>query len=174
MGMFFEILQSINNPNQQGSISQLSSVMNAMQQTGTSRGLNASAMQTVMSALGGVMQPALKQQVSSGGLSSLTGMLTQFAGGGNGGSNMLSSMLSPQLQQQMTQTLAQKTGLDASMLQTMLPGLMSAAMGLLSMGSGKPGTTGSNGILNAFLDGDGSMEMGDVFKFANRFLNAPQ
>jgi len=173
MGMFFEVLQAINNPNQQASVSQLGTIMGALQQSGSGRGLNATAMQTVMSALGGVMQPALQQQVATGGLSSMTGLLTQFAGG-TGGANALSSLLTPQLQQQMTQSLARKTGLDATMLQAMLPSLMTGVMGLLSMGSGKPGTAGSNGILNAFLDGDGGAELGDVMKFANRFLSAPQ
>lgn len=173
MGMFFEVLQAINNPNQQASVSQLGSVMGALQQTGAGRGLNATAMQTVVSALGGVLQPALKQQVTTAGLPSLMGMITQF-GSGSGGNNALSSLLTPQLQQQMTQGLAQKTGLDATMLQSMLPSLLGGVMGLLNMGVGKSGTSETNGILNAFLDGDGATDLGDVFKFANRFLNAPQ
>lgn len=172
MGLFFEILKSINNPNQQGSVDQLSTVMNTVQQVGATRGINSSTLQTVMSALSGLIRPALQE---SGGLPSTENLVTQL-GSGNFGAATLPSFMTPQLQQQMVQVIAQKTGLSASTLQALLPGVITTAMGFLGMGASKPGVGGGNSVLNAFLDSDrdGDTDLGDVFKFAGRFLNLPR
>jgi len=44
------------------------------------------------------------------------------------------------------------------------------------MGASTSGVGGSNSLLNTFLDSDrdGDTDLGDVFKFANRFLNPPR
>lgn len=174
MGLFFDVLSSINNPNQQGSVEQLAGVMSAIQQLSASNGIQPAAMQGAVSALGTVLQPALKQQQMAGG--GLDGLLSQFTGGANPGMGALSSLLTPQLQQTLVQTIGQKTGIGGSTIQTMLPVLVPAVMGLLSMGKAKPGATGGNNLLNSFLDSDrsGSTDLGDVLKFAGRFLNAPR
>lgn len=174
MGLFFEMLSAINDPTRQGSVDQLGSVMNTIQQLGASRGINAPTLQVAMSALSGFIAPALKQQSLTGDSQSLNNLVNQFASAGTGAA-ALQTFLTPQLQQQIIQGIAQKTGLSASTLQTLLPGLVTAAMGFLSMGASKPGVAGSNSVLNAFLDGDrdGTPDLGDVFKFAGRFLNAP-
>ncbi|MGL5080389.1 MAG: hypothetical protein ACRC8A_02770 [Microcoleaceae cyanobacterium] len=170
MGLFFDVLKSINDPNQQGNVDQLSHVLNGVQQLGAGQGVSASTMQTVMSSLGGFLGPVLKQQGAAGGLGSLDNLVGQFTGANSGGG--LPSFITPQLQQQLIQGISQKTGLNASALQTMLPGLLSSVMGLMNMGN-RPGTTGANSLLTAFMDGnrDGSTDLGDVFKFASRFIN---
>jgi len=170
MGLFFEILKSINNPNQQGSVDHLSTIMNTVQQSGASRGINSSTLQTVMSTLGGVMRPVLQDNTNS--MPSLDSLMTQL-GTGNSSASTLPSFLTPQLQQQMVQAIGQKTGLSANTLQTLLPGVITTAMGFLGMGASKPGIAGGNPVLNAFLDGDrnGDADLGDAFKFAGRFLN---
>lgn len=170
--MFFDVLKSINDPNQQGSVEQLSGAMNTLQQLSAGHGVNASTMQTVMSTLGQSMGPIMRQQSASGGLSSLGSMVGQFAGG-RGGASGLPSFITPQIQQQLIQGISGKTGLNAGTLQSMMPGLLSSVMGMLSMGGSKSGIGGSNPLLTAFLDSDrdGDTDLGDVFKFAGRFLN---
>jgi hypothetical protein len=172
MGLFFDVLSAINNPNQQGSVDQLSSIVNTINQA--TGGVDTATTQTAMSALTGVLRSTLKQQTATG-TGGLESMLSQFTGSGNTGLGMLSSVFTPQLQQQIAQTVAQKTGLSTSIVQTMLPGLVTAALGFLKMGSSKPGSTASNTVLASFLDSnrDGDVDLGDAFKFANRFLNPP-
>ncbi|MBI4782446.1 MAG: DUF937 domain-containing protein [Oscillatoriophycideae cyanobacterium NC_groundwater_1537_Pr4_S-0.65um_50_18] len=171
MGLFFEILKAINNPEQQGNLDQLGSIMNTVQQVGATRGINASTLQTVLSTLSGMIRPALQQSATSP--SSLENLVTQL-GSGNSGTALLASFLTPQLQQQMVQAIAQKTGLSASTLQALLPGVIASAIGFLGMGASKPGVGGSNSVLSAFLDGDGDTDLGDVFKFSGRLLSAPR
>lgn len=144
MGMFFDVLKSINDPNQSGSVDQLSQVMGGVQQLSAKHGVSSSTMQTAMSSLGSILGPALKQQGSmSGGRSALDGMIGQFTGASAGGIG-LPAFITPQLQQQMIQGLTQKTGLNASTLQTMLPGLISSVMGMMSMGGSSWGSRGKS------------------------------
>jgi hypothetical protein len=172
MGLFFDVLSAINNPNQQASVSQLESVTNSIQQLASSRGIEPSQMQNVMSVVGNVLQPMLQQQRSTMGGNQLENLIGQAMGTG-GMAAGLQTLLSSQSLQQISQTVSQKTGLSPNVIQAMLPTLIPSVMSLLKMGAPKPGVQGSNPLLNAFLDSDrdGNTDLGDVMKFANRFLN---
>ncbi|HSM81319.1 MAG TPA: DUF937 domain-containing protein [Nodosilinea sp.] len=175
MSLFFDVLSSINNPNQQGSIDQLSSVMGSVQQLAGSQGMNNDQMGAILNALGGALQPALKQQAATMGSGQLEGMLGKLAGAG--GAAALTSAIPPQMQQQLIQAIAQKSGMNAGLIQTMLPKLLPVALGLLGMGAAKPGVVGGgNPMLGAFLDSSapGTTDLGTVVTFASRFLNPPQ
>ena len=174
MSLFFDVLSSINNPDQQASIDQLSAVTNSVQQLANSQGMNVNQMSSLLTALGGALQPALKQQAGTLGAGQLNNMVGQLAG--TGGLSALQSAIPPQMQQQLVEAVSQRSGLNAGMVQSMLPQLLPAVMGLLGMGATRPGVSGGNPLLTAFLDADrsGNTDLGDVFKFANRFLNPPR
>jgi hypothetical protein len=175
MGMFFDVLSAINNPNQQANVSQLESITNSIQQVATSQGIDASKTQSLMSALGGFLRPALRQQQAAMGSNQLEGLLGRLGTGAGTAAGMtaLSSLFPPQMQQQMIQAVAQKTGLSPNMLQGAMPILIPAVLGLLNMGANKPGTGGGNPLLKSFMDSDrdGDVDLGDVFKFSTRFLS---
>lgn len=170
MSLVFDLLSSINNPNQQGSVAQLEGVMGALQKIAASQGMDANQMQSVVSALGSGLGPMLKQQQTLPGLDGLIGQIANAAGGTG-----LTNLIPPQMQQQLVQFVSQKTGLDAGMLQSMLPSLIPAVLGFLNMGASTPGNRGENPLLSAFLKGDqgGGNDLGTVMKFASRFLNPP-
>lgn len=175
MSLFFDVLSSINNPNQQGSVDQLSTVMNSVQQLASSQGINSDQMGALLNALGGALQPVLKEQAASIGPGQLEGMLGKLAGAG--GTAALTSAIPPQMMQQIVEAIAQKSGMNAGMVQTMLPKLLPVIMGLISMGSAKPGAPGGgNPLLGAFLNSGapGTTDLGTVMQFAGRFLNPPQ
>lgn len=175
MGLFFDVLKSINDPNQQGSISQLESITNTVQNLAANQGIGTNQAQSLMAALGGALSPALLQQQRLAGGSQLETLINQVGGMGNG-TSALQALFPPQVQQQLAQGIAQKTGLSTNQLLTMLPTLLPAVMGLLNMGASTSNQPGSNALLNAFLDADrsGNTDLGDVWKFANRFLNPPR
>jgi hypothetical protein len=172
MSLFFDVLSSINNPNQGGSVQQLGQLTNTVNDLSKTNGLNPSAMQGIMSSLGPVLRPALQEQMK-GDSNVLENMMGQVTGGGDVGlgAGGLGSMLTGPLQSQVVSGIAAKTGLDSNMLQGIVPKLLPVVMGLLSMG--KPTGGGSNPLVKAFLDADrdGDTDLGDVFKFANRFMN---
>jgi hypothetical protein len=172
MSLFFDLLSSINDPNQKASVSQLESIMGPVQQLSQSTGIPASQMQGVMSSLGAVLRPALQQKQSTLGAGQMDNMLGQMLASGTGAS-MLSSFLTPQSQQQIAQVVAQKTGLSPNMIQAALPTLIPAVLGLLGMGTPNSGAQGGNPILNSFLNSkkDSDVDLGMVMKYAGRFLN---
>jgi len=180
MGLFFDLLSAINNPNQQASVPQLESITNSIQQVTANQGFDASKTQSILSALGGTLGPALAQQQGLMGNNQIQDLVGRMAGGMGGGmtggasASALQSLFPAQMQQQIIQGVSQKTGVSPNVLQSMLPTLLPAVLGLLNMGASKPGIGGGgNPLLNAFLDADrsGSTDLGDVFKFASRFLN---
>jgi hypothetical protein len=69
----------------------------------------------------------------------------------------------------MVQQITQRTGLGLGTVKAIVPLVLPIVMQIFSMGAGSPKV--SNGILNGFIDGDNSRDLGEVYKFANRFLN---
>jgi hypothetical protein len=196
MGLIFDILSSINNPQQQGNVEQLSTLLNGVTQLAGSQGLNTEMTQSLLSNVGSLLRGVLKDKagtLGTGELENLVGqasndniignLVGQLAGGsgiGNllgqvfGGNAALESLFNEDSQQSMANTLAQRTGLSGSMVKSLLPALLPLVLGLLKMGSAKPGSAPTkNGVLTAFLDSDrdGDVDLGDAFKFGMRFLN---
>jgi hypothetical protein len=172
MSLFFDVLSSINNPNQQGSIDQLSTVLGSVQDLAGSQGLTGDQMGTLLNSLGGALQPALQQQAATLGAGQLDGMLSKLAGAGGAGG--LTSAIPPQMQQQLIQAIAQNSGMNAGLVESMLPKLLPVVLGLLGMGAAKPGaSSGGNPLLKAFLTpgNAGTGDLGTVMRFAGRFLN---
>ena len=66
MSLFFDVLSSINNPNQGGSVEQLGQITNTVNELSKTNGLNPSAMQGIMSSLGPLLRPALQEQMQGG------------------------------------------------------------------------------------------------------------
>jgi hypothetical protein len=168
MSLFFDVLSSINNPNQNGSVEQLASVAQNLQKVSSQNGVSPSAMQSMLSALGPALGGALKSQ--GGGAGMLQDAIGQVASG-DLNSSQWRSLVTPQMQQQLAQTVAQKVGLNSSTIQTMLPAVLPVVMSLLNMGKSRSGLPNSNPLLNSFLGGGaGSSDLGHVMKFASRFL----
>lgn len=168
--MFFEILSAINNPNQQASVNQLDQVTKTVQQLAASQGVNPKQMQSMMTVLGSTLQPLLKQKQTQLGAGELASML-----GGVDNASTVTSLIPPQLQQRLAQTIAQKTGMQIGVAQAILPQLLPVIMKLFNMGTPTPGSVeNGNSLLNTFLDGNrsNSTDLGNVLKFADRFLNA--
>lgn len=168
MSLFFDVLSSINNPNQVGSVEQLASITQGLKQVSAQHGVSANSMESMMSALGPALGNALKTQGGGGNL--LQNMMSQIASGNVQGSQW-QSFLTPQIQQQLAQAVAQKAGMSGTMVQAILPTLLPIVMQLLNMGQSRSGIPSSNPLLNAFLGGSaGSTNLGHAMKFANRFL----
>lgn len=175
MGLFFDLLSAINNPDQKASVGQLSDVTNTIQQLASNNGIEPSTMQMVLSSLGSALRPALRQQAATDNLDGLMGLSGMGATAGG-----LSSLLTPQLQQQLVQAITQKTGVSTGTLQAMLPALIPVVMQILNMGASTSGRAASNPLSNPLLksfldsDRDQDVDLGDVFKFGSRFLNPPR
>ena len=173
MSLFFDVLTTINNPNQQGSVAQLSHVVEALDRLAEGQGLEQTQMTALLNHLGEALQPVLQDQAEALGTAGLEGLLGKLSGSGSLG--LLQIAIPRPLQRDIIQTVAQQTGVEADRIQAMLPQLLPAILSLLDMGAAKPGTRGPNSLLNAFLQSPPghSTDLGTVLAFATRFLNPP-
>ncbi|MGB3496108.1 MAG: hypothetical protein WBA57_25485 [Elainellaceae cyanobacterium] len=173
MGLFDQVVGALNNPNQQASTNQLSTILNVAQQLTGSQGAGGDSTQALMSVVGQYVRSSLQQTSQAQGRSQAESLVEQFAGTG-ANADALGALFSNKQQQQLTETAAQKTGLNASTIQSMLPVLVPLALNLLKTGASTQGATGgNNSVLNSFLDsdGDGDVDMGDALSMAGRFLS---
>ncbi|MGK7943024.1 MAG: DUF937 domain-containing protein [Microcystaceae cyanobacterium] len=170
MGLFFDLLSSINDPNTEGSVDQLSSAVSTIRQISEENGIEEGQMQTVLSTLGSTIRPMLKQQAAANDTSSVESMLGDLAQGGGG--SALDGLVSGLLTQQIVGELSQKTGISEGQLQHIVPLLLPVLLNVLNVGKPKEGVSQGNPLLNSFLDsdGDGDVDLGDMFALSKRFL----
>ena len=175
MSMFFDVLSAINNPSQQGSVSQLADTINSLQSLTSKSGIQQHQLQTMVSVVGNFIRPVLQQQQANIGSGRLDNLISEVIASGGTGSTF-QSLFSPQLMQQISEAVANATGMSPNLAQTALPTVTTAVLSLLRMGTPQTAAWGnSNPLLSSFLDSDkdGDTDLSDVMKFANRFLNPP-
>lgn len=170
MGLFFELLNSINDPKQSGNIDQLSGLLHAATTVSQQHNLDPKMMQTVLSAMSDPLRSTLQGNLQGNGQSSGRNPMALLNDVISGNTSAIGSLFTPQLQQQMVQTIAQKTGISSSILQAAIPVLIPVVLNMFKMGGGSSGKLDSNSLLNAFLQGDRA-DLGQVMKYADRFLN---
>ena len=177
MGLFDQVLGAISNPQQQASVGQLGSILGAVQQLSAGQGVDANAMQGVVSNVGGFVRTALQEKRAADGNAGVEALVNQFAGTGVNPIAM-QLLFPPQKQQQIAETVAQRTGLDPSLVRSLLPAVVPIVLKLLQTGAPTPsasataGAAPSNSVLNTFLDtdGDGDVDMADTLAMAGKFL----
>lgn len=173
MGLFDQILGAIENPNQEGSPNQLSSIVNVVQQVSGDRGLDSGTTQLAMSMLGGYVRSALQDVRAQSGDEQAQAIVNQFSGLGPNPQAAL-SLFSPNQISQISEAIAQRTGIDAGTIQSLIPVLIPLVLNLLKMGSNSQNPqSNQNSLLNSFLDSDGDndVDLGDALRLAGRFFN---
>jgi Bacterial protein of unknown function (DUF937) len=174
MGLLDQLMGAVSNPNQQANPDQLSTIFNAVQQVSSNQGVDPSATQSVLSALGGHVKTALQQQQQTNGAEGVASIVDQLSGT-NPNAGALNAIFGGN-QQQVIQSVSQQSGVNASTIQAMLPALIPVIMSVLQSGAmtqgGAPGVSGGNPLLNSFLDGDrdGDTDLGDLMSMAGRFM----
>jgi Bacterial protein of unknown function (DUF937) len=172
MGLFDQILGAVANPNQQGNIDQLGSIINTVQQLAGNTGADSNAMQSVLSLVGGQVRTALQEKRETEGPEAVQSLVNQFAGD-SPNPQAVNSLFSPAMLQQVVQLVSSHTGFDAGTIQQMLPSLVPMVLGVLNSGaSAQNPQSGSNPVLNSFLDadGDGDTDIADAMRMASKFM----
>lgn len=171
MGLFDQILNAVNDPNQQASTDQLGSIINTVQQLSNNSGTNMGTTQTLLSVVGNYVRSSLQQTRDTAGPQQAEALVNQFSGTGPN-PQAVEALLGPVMQQQIVQDLMQRTGLNPETILSMLPILVPLALNLLQGGNNTQNPQAGNSILNSFLDGDrdGDVDLGDVVGMAGQFL----
>ncbi|WP_017653016.1 DUF937 domain-containing protein [Fortiea contorta] len=172
MGLFDQILGAVANPNQQGSIGQLGNIINTVDQLSERTGVDPATIQSVLSVVGGQVRSVLQQKQATEGNQAVQSLVSQFAGT-SPDSQAVNSVFSPNAQQRVAEIAAQHTGLDASMIQQILPIIVPVVLNFLQSGANAQNPqSGGNSVLNSFLDsdGDGDVDIADAIQLASRHL----
>ncbi|MGI2902626.1 DUF937 domain-containing protein [Tolypothrix sp. VBCCA 56010] len=172
MGLFDQIIGAVANPNQQGNIGQIGSIINTVQQLSNSTGADSNTMQSVFSIVGGQVRSALQHKRETDGNEAAEAVVNQF-GGTSPNPSAVASLFSPGMQQQVAEMVAQRTGLDANMIQQLLPMLVPVVLNVLKSGANARNPQGGgNPVLNSFLDADndGDVDIADAMQMATRYM----
>ncbi|NET29598.1 hypothetical protein [Okeania sp. SIO1I7] len=172
MGLFDQIVGAINNPNQEASTNQLSSILGTVQQLSGNLGGDSGATQVAMSILGGHVRSALQQKREESGNGAVQAIINQFAGT-DPNPQAVASLFSANQITEIVQSISEKTGFDLSQIQNLLPTLVPLILNLLKTGNDTQNPNqASNNVLNSFLDadGDGDVDISDMMGMASRFL----
>jgi hypothetical protein len=178
MSLFFDILNSINHPEQRGNIEQLTAVAVQAEQLAAEHNLDAPTLQALVTGLGRSMQSTLKTlpQVEPHGMGQIVkmGQISQWLPDPNPPVNLPNqaglnqAVWTADRQKSLAREIAQQTGVTVSLVESMLPSLLSLILGLLNMGTIKSVAKVTNPLLNRFRDDQGNL--GDVLRLSNRFL----
>ncbi len=170
MGLFDQILGAIENPNQQGSVGQIGNIINTVEQLSNSAGTDSSTMQSALGIVGNYVRSALQEKQASEGNEAVQDVVNQF-GGTSSNPEAVNSILSPVIQQEIGQVLQERTGLDAGVVEQLLPMLVPVVLHLLQSGShAQDPQGGENPVLNSFLQGEGGFNIANVVQMASQFL----
>lgn len=171
MSIFQQILSAIDNPEQEASSNQLSSIFDTVQQLSGNYQANPSAVQSAMSIVGNYTKSALQQQRRQGGTAQVNQLIERF-GGTQASPQVLSTLFGSSQLQEMILQISRRTGLNSQTIQAMLPILVPLVLNFLRTGNNKRNVQGSNPVLNSFLDsdGDGDVDLNDMMNMASRHL----
>lgn len=169
MGLFDQLMNAVNNPNQQANPGQLGGILSAVQNLGNNYGADSAQTQDILSVVGNYVRSSLQEKRATTGEAQTQALVNQYSGTG-ANPQAVNAILGPIMQQQVVQDLIQRTGLPPQTIQAMLPALVPLALNLLQSGNS---AQGGNPLLNAFLDGDrdGDVDLGDAINVAGQFFN---
>ncbi|MEC4819309.1 MAG: DUF937 domain-containing protein [Scytonema sp. PMC 1069.18] len=172
MGIFDQIINAIDNPNQQASTGQLGDIINTVQQLSNTVGTDPSTMQSAVGIVGNYVRSALQEKRTTQGDEVAQATVEEYSGT-DPNPQAVNSLFSPFSQQQIADTVAQRTGLNAGMVQQLLPMLVPIVLNLLKSGANSQNPrSGGNPVLNSFLDADndGDVDIADAMQMASRYL----
>jgi uncharacterized protein YidB (DUF937 family) len=120
MGLFDQLLASVNDPNQQASTDQIGGILNTVQQLSGQHGTDPSTVQTLLSVVGGYVRSSLQETRNTAGPEQAQAVVNQFSGTGPN-PQAVNALLGPVMQQQVVQDLIQRTGLSSQTIQSCCP-----------------------------------------------------
>ncbi len=167
MGLFDQILGAVTNPNQQGSLGQIGSIISTVEQLSNSTGADPSTIQSLLGIVGNQVRSSLQDKQATEGEEGVQALVSQFAGS-SPDSEAVDSVFSPDKQQEVAEIAAQRTGLDPAMIQQILPLVVPVVLNFLH--SGADTQAGGNSVLSSFLDAnnDGNVDIADAIQLASK------
>ena len=162
MGLFFDILTSINSPKQAGKLEDLREFVSSIQTASNKEGFDPILSQTILSEL---TDPVRSFLLNNDANEIMTALTT-----GNDLSSQLSPLLSQVLGSNFLHGLTQKTGLNNHQVKGIIPVIIPALFKVFSMGHSQKKQS-PNKVLEAFLSAN-NPDLGGIMKYSTRMLGA--
>ena len=172
MSFFNQIVNALDNSDQQASSGQVASMLNTVEQVGNSYGTDPTIVQSALSIVGNHVRSALQEKRNTYGSEQAQDLVNQYSGT-YPNPQAVNSLFSSNQLQGVVQAVAQRTGLNAGIVQQMLPILVPLVLNMLQTGApAQNPQRGGNPVLNAFLDadGDGDVDIADAMHMAARHM----
>lgn len=174
MSLFEQVLSAIHEPTKQANPTQLSQIINMVEQLSQVRGVDEQKSQTITSIVGKYVRSALKDTQQTQGIEQAEALIEKYSGT-SPNTEAVNAVMTPQKQQQMAQEAATSTGLNTNVIESMLPIVIPVVLQLLQTGATKVKNPGqvNNSVLQSFLDTDGDqdVDIADALSLAKRFLS---
>ncbi|NCJ07164.1 DUF937 domain-containing protein [Synechococcales cyanobacterium C] len=171
-GLFDQVVGALNNPNQQANPNQIGSIVGALQQVSNTPGLDANTTQALVNVVGNHVRTALTQQQQSNNPTQAENLVSRFSGTG-ANPEAVQCVLGEKETQATIEDGARATGLNPATVQALLPVLIPLVLNFLQTGASTQNQTGSNSVLQSFLQGSGSgFDMGSALSMASQLLQS--
>jgi hypothetical protein len=171
MSFFQAILDSIQNPEHQGSQQDLHGLVSAAEALpGSGGGQN---LQPILSVLGSHLQSALSQQQQTGGAAAAQQTVTELSQPGVGVQD-LQNLFGQEGFNNLLGELSRRTGLNTQLILTFLPVVIPMVMKLLAAGNHKTDAQAPNPVLDRFLGSNqnGGTLLSEAFQLASQYLSS--
>lgn len=179
MGLFFEVLESLNHPALRGTVARLEAVLQVMQEEIAAQGVASSETAAVVSVVGEQLRSHLQHQSPD----ALVKQLTEAIHPGNG-SIAIEKLVPAAIQADIVAVLHRRAQVPLNRGKVLVPQLLSAVLEILALGSPRTldpdlqasAACSENPILTAFLQSDraDTVDMGQVYEAGWRFLQCKQ
>ncbi|MEB3337912.1 MAG: hypothetical protein VKJ46_10640 [Leptolyngbyaceae bacterium] len=169
MSLFDQVLGALENPEQQANPDQLSGILTTADQVGSSYGADSGTTQSVLSLVGNYVKSALLQKQMTGGQWEAQAIVNRFSGT-TADPQAVQTLLPPNVQEQLIDEASQRTGLNPTIIQSMLPVLIPLVLNFLRSGNTHSAQAG-NPVLDSFLNPNDNEGIGDAIGFIGRFFN---
>ncbi|MEA5508811.1 hypothetical protein VB715_03455 [Crocosphaera sp. UHCC 0190] len=174
MSLFEQVLSAINEPTKQANPTQLSQIIDMVEQLSQIGDVDNQKRQVITSIVGKYVRSALKEKQQTQGIEEAETVIEKYSGI-SPNADAVNAVMTPQKQQQMAEEAATSTGINRDVIESMLPTLIPVVLQLLQTGATKVRNPGqvNNSVLQSFLDTDGDkdVDIADALSLAKRFLS---
>lgn len=169
---FTQLLSSaLGNPSQRANPDDMTNILGTVQRTASQHGANPAIAPTLLSTVGSFVRSALNDRRRERGPGEAEALVDRY-GGLQPNPQAVESLFSPQEQARLERSVSQETGLQANVVQAMLPLLVPLVLKFLQGGSpAQAGGAGTNSLLSSFMDADrdGDVDIGDALRMVQGF-----
>jgi len=162
MGLFDQIASAFTGSDASGELGKLQAVAGVVEQLQDATGSDSSTAHNILSLVGTQVLSSLQDKQSTDGEGAVQNLVEQFSGTEHD-PDAVDAVFTPEVQQEVAEFVADRTGLDANLIQSILPKVVPVILGVFHIG-GAP-------LLTSLIEaGSGNVDFASFAKLAASYL----